>query len=282
MVAGATWGVATRDYRGFAVPGAPSTFNLSASKDFDWVAPRIGLIWEDEQGAQVFANLTKSVEPPNHGSLSPTGTGFAPVEAQEAWTAEIGTRGRRGPLTWDVTLYRAQLDNEMLQFTVGPNIPASTFNADKTIHQGLEAALDWRLAPQWRLRQTYTWSDFRFDGDRQYGDNQLPIVPEHFYRAELRYEHPGGWFVAPSVEWSASDAWVDYPNTVKSPSYAILNLNLGLAVNNKVSLFLDARNITDEAYVSNVQGQILPNAVGAAAYWPGDGRALFGGVTVAF
>ena len=40
------------------------------------------------------------------------------------------------------------------------------------------------------------WSDFRFTDDRQYGDNRLPIVPKHFYRAELRYDHPAGWFIA--------------------------------------------------------------------------------------
>jgi iron complex outermembrane receptor protein len=281
LIAGGTWGRAGRDYESFAIPGVGSTFNLTASKDYDWFAPRVGLLWEASDGAQVFANLTKSVEPPNFGSMSPTGTGFAPVEAQEAWTAEIGTRGRRGPFTWDVTLYRAELDKEMLQFTVAPGIPASTFNADKTIHQGLEAALDWQFAPQWRLRQTWTWSDFRFDGDAQYGDNRLPIVPEQFYRAELRYQSPKGWFVAPSVEWSASDVTVDYRNTTTAPSYAVFNLNAGWTVTDDVSVFVDVRNLADEAWVSNVQAAILAGPA-TAAYWPGDGRSLFAGLTVAF
>ena len=57
-------------------------------------------------------------------------------------------------------LYRAELEKEMLQFTVAPGIPASTFNADRTIHQGLEAGLDWRIVPTLRLRQTWAWSDF--------------------------------------------------------------------------------------------------------------------------
>ncbi|HEX5378253.1 MAG TPA: TonB-dependent receptor [Phenylobacterium sp.] len=281
LVAGATWGTATRDYQSRAAPGVASTFNLAASKDYDWVAPRVGLLWEAPDGAQVFANLTRSVEPPNFGSLSPTNVGFAPVQAQDAWTGEIGARGHRGPLTWDVTYYRARLDRELLQFAVDADHPATTFNADKTLHQGLEAALDWRITPAWRLRQTWTWSDFHFEGDRQFGDNRLPIVPEQFYRAELRYDDPRGWFAAPSVEWSASDTWVDYRNTTRAPSYAILNLNLGWTVNDKVSLFLDARNLTDEAYVSNVQAAILATPA-TAAYWPGDGRSAFAGLTIAF
>jgi len=284
VVGGATWGRATRDYTSVTVPGVASTFSLDASKDYHWVAPRLGLLYESEGGSQLFANITKSVEPPNFSSLSPTNVGFAPVKAQKAWTAEIGARGRKGPLTYDVTLYRAWLTDELLQYTPngpGSAIPASTFNADKTVHQGLEVALDWRITPQIRLRQTYTWSDFRFRDDVQYGDNRLPVAPEHFYRAELRYEHPAGWFVAPSVEWSASKIWVDYRNTARAPSYAVLNLNAGWTVNDRLSVFVDARNLADKAYISNVQAQIQAGAA-SAAHWPGDGRSVFGGLTWTF
>lgn len=281
LVAGGSWGQAKRDYQSFAIPGVAATFNLKAGKDYDWVAPRLGLLWEAEDGTQAFANVTRSVEPPNLGSLSPTNAGFAPVQAQEAWTAETGFRGRRGPFLLDVTVYRAWLSKELLQFTVGPNIPASTFNADKTVHQGIEAALDWTIGKGLRLRQTYTLSDFRFDGDAQYGDNRLPIVPRHFYRAELRYDHPAGWFVAPSLEWSASKIQVDYSNLTQAPAYAVLNLNAGYSVNDRISLFIDIRNLADKDYISNIQAQIRATAA-SAAYWPGDGRSVFGGLAVAF
>ncbi|MCC7267827.1 MAG: TonB-dependent receptor [Caulobacteraceae bacterium] len=284
LTAGGTLGRAERHYRSFAVPGQPATFNLDASRTYDWFAPRIGLLWEAPDGVQVFANLTRSVEPPSFNSLTPANIGFAPVRPQEAWTAELGTRGRRGPLTWDLAYYRAVLDGELLQYAVnGPGgpFPAATFNADETIHQGIEAAVDWRFAEGWRLRQTWTWSDFRFRNDAQYGDNRLPIVPEHFYRAELRYEHPSGWFVAPSVEWSAADSWVDYNNTVRAPAYARRHLGAGWRLDDRVLVFLDARNLTDEAYVSNVQAQLAVTPA-TAAYWPGDGRAVFGGLAVSF
>jgi len=277
LVGGATWGRAWRDYRSFAVPGT-ETRTFAARKTYDWFAPRAGVLWEDADGAQVFANLTRSVEPPNLGSMSPTNLGFAPVAAQKAWTAEAGTRGRRGPLTWDVTAYRAWLRDELLQYAVGPSAPAATFNAGRTVHQGLEAALDWQAAPGLRLRQTYAWSDFRFDDDFAYGDNRLPVVPEHHYRAELRYEHPAGWWIAPAVEWSASRIWVDYENTTRAPSYAVWSLGGGWRASDRVNLFVDIRNLADKAYISNIQAQVL--ATGAsAAYWPGDGRSVFGGIT---
>ncbi|MDP1873797.1 TonB-dependent receptor domain-containing protein [Phenylobacterium sp.] len=281
LVAGGVYGRAERDYQSLAVPGVAATFDLDERRTFEWFAPRLGLLWEAPDGVQVFANVTRSAEPPNFGSLSPSGIGFAPVEAQEAVTFEVGTRGRRGGLTWDLTVYHAELENEMLQFSVSPDRPATTFNAEETYHRGLEAAVDWRFAMAWRLRQTYTWSDFRFRDDVQYGDNRFPVAPEHFYRAELRYEAPAGWFVAPSVEWSPEGAWVDFRNTLKSPSYAVANLNIGWTAPNGISLFLDLRNLTDEAYVSNVQPVILAGPT-TAAYWPGDRRSVFAGLVLDF
>jgi iron complex outermembrane receptor protein len=147
LVGGLTWGTAKRDYRSFAVPGVATTFNLAAGKDYAWVSPRIGVLWQGDDGSQVFANITRSVEPPNFGALSPNNAGFAPVQAQEAWTGEVGARGHRGPFTYDVTLYRAHLQHELLQFAVDSQHPAATFNADKTVHQGIEAGAGLEAGP---------------------------------------------------------------------------------------------------------------------------------------
>ena len=281
LVAGGAYGRATRDYQSFRLPGVAASFDLTTAKAYGWFAPRIGLLWQDEAGAQVYANLTRSVEPPNFGALAPTAGGFTALRPQEAWTGEVGPRGRRGPLIWDVALYRAELRRELLNYQVNPalGIPAATFNAGKTVHQGLEAGLDWTITPGLRLRQTYTWSDFRFRGDVQYGDDRLPIVPEHLYRAELRYEHPSGWFVAPAVEWSPRDTFVDYKNTLKSPSYAVANLGAGWTLASGLSLFLDARNLFDTRYVSNFGAVTDARTVSQAVFFPGEGRSVFGGLT---
>ena len=280
MVAGGSYGKAWRDYQSFRLPGGG--FDLKESVDYDWFAPRLGLLWEASDGAQVYANLTRSVEPPNFSALSPTADGFTALKPQSAWTAEIGTRGRRGRLTWDVALYRAAIRHELLNYTVDADHPAATFNADRTVHQGLEAGLDWNITPALRLRQTYTWSDFRFDDDLQYGDNRLPVVPEHFYRAELKYEHAAGWWLAPNLEWSISDIWADYANTLKAPSYAILGLSAGWKLPRGVNLYVDARNLTDKRYVSNVSAITDARLVSTAVFFPGDGRSVFGGISWAF
>ncbi len=280
LVAGGSRGRATRDYVDHANPAR------DAAKDFDWFAPRIGLLWEDDGGRQLFANVTRSVEPPHFSALVQTPyPDFVPVEAQEAWTVEVGARGRKGPLSWDMTLYRMAVENELLTFLAAPDIPAATFNAGDTIHQGVEAGLDWVI---WRdgerrlkLHQTYAWTDLRFDGDPHYGDGRLPVVPEHHYHAELSYS-ASRWSIAPSVQWTPKDSWVDYANTLKSPGHAIWSLNATLTVVPGIKLFLDARNLTDERYVANASAITDARVASTAVFWPGEGRSAFVGLRSSF
>ncbi len=130
------------------------------------------------------------------------------------------------------------------------------------------------------LRQTYTWSDFRFDGDGVYGDNRLPVMPEHYYRADLVFSG-NGWRVTPSVEWVPSDVWVDFANTTKSPGYAVWNLSVSKRVSPALEVFAEGRNVTDERYVSNVNSVTDFTKVSASArnaFVPGEGRAVFVGL----
>lgn len=282
LVAGGSWGRATRDYADRMTPAN------NDSIDYDWFSPRLGLLWEAEDGAQVFANLTRSVEPPTYGALvqAPL-TGFTPVEVQDAWTGEIGARGRRGALAWDVAVYRSKIDGEMLNFITGPDIPAAVFNADKTVHQGIEAGLDWSLPLELAdgslmLRQVYNWSDFRFDGDTRWGDHRLPVVPQHQYRAELTWRHPSGVFVTPSVEWRISSPYVDYANTLKSPDYAVLGLTGGFNIGPNASVYLDARNLTDKRYVGEFAAVTDARTASTAVFFPGEGRSVFVGLRLAY
>ena len=84
-----------------------------------------------------------------------------------------------------------------------------------------------------------------------------------------------------AVEWSPRGPWVDFANTARADGYAIWSLNAGWSSDGGVSLFLDARNLSDERYVSNVNSVVRAGPA-TAAYWPGEGRSLFAGVAYAF
>ena len=282
LVGGGSWGRATRDYRD----------HLNGSNDdaiaYEWIAPRIGMIWESRSGAQVFVNVTRSVEPPTYGALvQPPVPGFVPLDVQDAWTAEIGARGRTSAMTWDLALYRSELRGELLNFIIGPDIPAQTFNAGTTVHQGLEAGLDIRLpidllGGRLRVRKTWTWSDFRFAGDPLWGDNRLPVIPEHQFRAELTWRHPMGVTLTPTIEWRPREVWVDYANTLKAPGNLVAGLNATAALGENVTLYADLRNLADRRYVGDFGAITDARTASAQGFFPGEGRSAFIGLRLAY
>jgi iron complex outermembrane receptor protein len=246
---------------------------------YDSLSPRFGLLWEPAPDIQIFANVSRSEEFPTFVELAQVAA-FVPVREQHAWTAEIGTRGKRGWASWDVSLYRAWLKGEMLQFSVGPDIPASTFNAGRTLHQGIEAALSLEPADWLRIRQVWQYSDFRFRDDAEFGDNRLPIVPRHVLRTEIRFGTEA-LHIAPNLEWTPRGAWADYANTVRVPGYAIIGLTAGAAVAKDIDLFVDARNLSGKNAIGDISAVIRATAA-SQIFYPVERRAVYAGVRARF
>jgi iron complex outermembrane receptor protein len=251
---------------------------------FGEFSPKFGVLVDAGSGIQLYANYSRSAEFPGFGEVFQTVAGtstFIPTIApQTAWTIEAGTRGKSGIATWDLSLYSSRIDGEMLQYNIGPDIPAATFNADNTLHQGIEAALSLQLADWAVLRQVYQYSKFRFDGDAVFGDNRLPVIPAHVYRAELRLG-TDALHVAPNLEWVPQGAWADYVNGVKTAGYALLGVTAGATITGNIDLFLDARNLTGKKATGDISATIAANA-GSAIYYPVERRAVFGGVRARF
>jgi len=232
---------------------------------------------------QVFGNIARSYEVPTFSELVQTGvTGFVPLDAQKAWTVEIGTRGQAGRLGWDIAAYNAWIRDELLGFTVGPDIPAATFNAGDTIHRGIEAGFDAAISDGWFFRGQYTLNDFKFSGDAQYGDNHIAGVPPHVLKAELRYESADGWHVAPNVEYVPIGGWVDHANSLRAPDYAVANLTAGLDLGSDAQVYLDARNLTDRRYVSNYSTITNAATANTNVFYPGEGRSVYVGMKIGF
>ncbi|HMQ17878.1 MAG TPA: TonB-dependent receptor, partial [Sphingopyxis sp.] len=265
------------------------TMNLNAASpaqngtvgraDFNAFSPKFGLLYEPAPDVQLYANVSRSVEFPGFGELGQVAA-FVPLAAQRARTAEVGSRGRAGPLHWDLTLYRSTIRGELLQFDVGPGIPAATFNAGRTLHEGVEAALEWNATAWLRLRQVYTYSNFRFRDDAAYGDNRLPVVPPHVYRAEVRI---GGdaLHVAPNLEWVPDGPFADYFNRVRTPGYALIGVTAGARVAGGVDAFVDVRNIAGKRAIGDISAAIRA-APASAIYYPVERRAVSAGLRARF
>ena len=255
----------------------------SDDQEFQGVSPKLGVFWQVRPGASLFGNVGRSFEPPSFGELvNVGGDGLLQLEAQTATSIDLGSRGQAGPgswnASWDVVLYHAWVEDELLSLNDGEGNPLGTRNADRTLHSGVEAGLDLRLPLGLRLRQVYTWSRFRFDGDPVYGDNQLAGMPEHVYRAELLWESDRGFYGGPSVEWVPDGYPVDHANTLSADPYTLLGAKVGYRAAGGWAGFVEGKNLTDEVYAATTG--VIADARGrdSAQFLPGDGAAVFAGL----
>lgn len=263
-----------------------SNGDQSGQTEFDVWSPKVGLLWNVDPTWQVYANVSRSAEVPSFGEGSNSkGIVFTDLKEQIATTYELGTRGRRPDYTWDLAIYRAEIKNE-LQCLFSAFGNCDVVNTDRTVHQGIEIGFGAALLKSlivagaspdklW-LNVAYTLNDFRFDGDKQYGDNVLPGAPRHFLRSELLYKHPSGVFFGPNVEWVPQAYYVDSENTTKTAVYAIWGLKLGFDNGGPVSAYIEGRNLSDQAYIASAS--VIDQFKGESLFEPGTGRAVFTGV----
>jgi iron complex outermembrane receptor protein len=241
----------------------------------------------------VFANASRTVEPPLLLELSSFGNpgGFIDLEAQKAWQYEVGARGRRVGLAWELAVYDVELRDEILNINVRPfpNAPftvPSYRNAERTRHYGVEAGLGWRV-PGGVLRRgaedrdhltarvAYTYGRFTYVDDAEYGSNDIPGAPAHHLSAELAYAHPAGLSIAPRLEWVPRPYYVNSDNTARNEPWATVGLRAEWAVARAgVTAFVEGRNLFDESYSASVQ---VDNAAGRF-YEPADRRAVYAGL----
>jgi iron complex outermembrane recepter protein len=254
--------------------------------------PRVGVLYDlPSVAGQVYANASRTCEPPlllEINSLSVPG--FVDVDAQDAWQFEVGTRGRAAGVDWNVSAYDVELRDEILNVNVQP-FPDAPFtvptyrNAGRTRHYGVETGLGYTLpgavfthaggGDRLGARVAYTFARYTFVRDPLYAGNRIPGAPGHVVQAELVYRHPRGLTLRPNLEWVPSKYFVDSGNTVSNAGWTVFGARAELLVPRLSStLFVEARNLTDERYSPSVQ---VDDAAGRF-FNPADGRSLYAGV----
>lgn len=260
--------------------------NESFKANYVQTNPKIGVLYDLKPNVQLFANLSRSYEPPSFGELA---GGIRPniVKAQEGTTFEVGSRGNSESIDWDVAVYYGKLKNELLQtavFAAGNNpVPAAqTTNADKTIHAGLEFGMTARLPLNLEWRHSLLVNRFKFDGDDTFGNSTLPGIQKSLMRAELMYrgnDFLNGFYLGPTFEWSPQDYYVDFAETFKADSYFLWGVKAGQKVNQHWSWFVEGRNLADQKYAATTAVVRNQNGADGALFLPGDGRTAYLGVT---
>ena len=259
--------------------------------------PKIGLLYELTDDSQLFANFSRTWQPPSFDNMVDFDDGhdvslaYTPLDPQTAWTVEVGTRGKYGRFDWDLALYHSWVHNELQDLSDAAGTDIGDVNVARSYHQGIEAGLGIELwnskkvqdesGQRVTLQQTYTLNDFHFDHDPVYGNNRLAAIPIHVYEAELMYQLPCGFYAGPNIQCNFTSYPVDQANTLYAGAYALLGFKAGYTFNvgkSKLSVFIELKNLTDKTYAASVDP--ISNGDGnSQLFHPGDGRSFYSGIT---
>jgi iron complex outermembrane receptor protein len=276
-VLGVRYDVSDRQARDFFL----SDGDQSDTRTFRAALPKLGVLYGlPAVNGEVYTNVSRSFEPPLLLELnSLTVPGFVDLRAQDAWQLEIGIRGRAGNLAWDVAAYDVELNDEILNVNVEP-FPGAGFtvptyrNATRTRHYGLEAGLEYTSA---RIggRLAYTFARYRFVQDSVFSGNDIAGAPRHAIAAEVSYRHPAGVAITPSLEWVPQAYFVDSDNSARNDPWLTLGVRAEWDAPGGLRVWVAGHNLTDARFSPSVQ---VDNAAGRF-YEPGDGRAVYAGLT---
>ena len=263
----------------------------SDKRQFHPVTPRVGFTYSLPRSTQIFGNASRTYEPPLLLELNSLAVpGFVELEGQSAWQYELGGRGRKFGLAWDLSLYDIELKNEIVNINVRP-FPGAPFtvptyrNAARTRHSGIEAGAAYQLPggvflggmirDHIEARAAYTYSRFTFVDDSAFDGNDIPGAPRHHGSMELKYWHPSGFSIAPSLEIVPQGYFVDSGNTVRNNSWSTIGFRAEWASpTSGLTLFVAGQNLADRNYSGSVQ---VDNAAGNY-FEPADARSFYAGL----
>ncbi len=252
------------------------------------LAPRVAFKKSWKQFV-VYASVARGFTPPATEELFPSGGQVnAGLAAEEGISYDLGLRGRKGNLNWDIGLFRFVLEDAIVQRR---NAGGGAFyvNAGGVLQHGVETSLNYAILrdggtiSRSNLRLAHTYHHFRYQAfardTTDYGGNRLPGVPEHSLSAGLEVVVRGG--LVGVINWLYMDKLpLNDANTVYADSWQVLGFQLEYrkSFNNHYAarFYGGVENIFDERY--SLGNDV--NGFGGRYFNAAPGRNLYLGVSL--
>ncbi len=239
--------------------------NLSTREnEIDAVIPGLGISYEISSDWSVFGGIHRGFSPPSPSSREP-------VEEERSLNYELGTRYRQDSRELELVGFYNDYDNLLGADTAsgGGTGSGDLFNGGAVEIQGLEASFSADLAGSdanarvripLRATYTYTVGEFRSSFETSFADwspevtrgDELPYIPEHQLFAEIGLTGRG-WstFLAASyvdeIRTNAGQGVI--PENERIDSHFTVDVSGELELFDRYRLYLQVRNLLDEAYV---------------------------------
>ncbi|SDM78684.1 TonB-dependent receptor [Maricaulis salignorans] len=247
---------------------------------FETLTPHAGAIWRLDADRSLFGRIARGARAPQTTELYRLQAGQE-IDGTEPETLDSIEAGYRQNLGGDGRL-------ELTAFSMAKRHvffrDADGFNVTdgRTRHHGIEAELDYPLAPAWRISLAGTWARHSYDFDRPVGTvsevirvgADIDTAPRWLWDARLVWQPHAAW--SGELQWSHTGAYyTDAANAHRYDGHDLLALRLRYAPTGRIEVFTGVRNLLDERYAERADF-----AFGNERYFPGEPRAITIGIRV--
>lgn len=278
----------------------------STAKSYNRVTPRAGINYRPVPDADFFFAFSQGFRVPTNDELF----AFAPFDANPdlkpitSNNYEVGARWQRGPVQGTLSLYRADVSDEIFFFCTAVDcFGGQNRNVDDTRRQGIEASVQAVLHRYVDVFLNYTYTEATFESEFftssatdstvsqlvQPGDS-IPMVPRNQAAFGVNVHPLPGLML--SVNGLAVDSRVffgDEGNTQdRLPGYVVLNARVSydqpirsevLGQPGIVSGFVQVNNFLDHEY--NLSGRYNQDFL-PPTFVPAPPLSVFGGISIKY
>ena len=225
--------------------------------------PHLGATWHASDQVDIFTRGTLGYKP---GGYSAYGDDlFNPVrfdeEINRTLEAGISLRSHNGAAAATFTVFRSKIQDYQFEKSAG-GTDYVMVNAEQAQSKGMELELMSFLSKNLMLTGSYGYTDANFDIHSGYqvddtgfnriptdfSGNRLPYSPRHTLNLAAQYFEENGTFAR--LEWrSIGETFFNEANTLRQPTYGLLNARTGRTMGNyRIQFF--AQNLLDKDYNS--------------------------------
>lgn len=219
-------------------------------KDYSPFSYRLGTVYQASPGTALYGQYSRGSDPISSiVTLRPRNSAFRLTSAEQT---EVGVKHLlpegKGQLT--LAVYHIAKDDIL---TRDPSNPTLRVQGGKQSSRGVEFGAILFPATNWRTDFNMAVLSARFDelleaGGALHAGNTPTDVPERLANAWVYYQQ---------ADWEAGigarmvgKRYADNANTSVMPGYTVYDANLAWHANQKTTLRLNARNLTDKLYAS--------------------------------
>ncbi len=225
------------------------------------VLPGIGATYQLLPEAQLYGGVYRAFSPASNG-VALDGLTDQKLDGERSINYEFGVRGGTGPVSYDVTAFYMDFDNQVVTGNSNPLLSQS--NTGKTVHYGLEGSLGVELGGGFSLDSNLTWVPVSEFTTGDYDGNRLPYAPKFLANAALNYQQ--GKLSSSLMAHYRGEQYGDPANTKEIPtgagggiwggkmsSYTVYDLTSRYQVSEQLGLQAAVKNLTDKRYIAGMR-----------------------------